>query len=482
MRELQKTKRKNYADTADDLHGMDMSFQGLSVIGRNIIILSNIRQLVLNNNEITEIPIEITKLKCLEKLDLGYNRIEKIPAEIGQLVNLQELLLNDNMITEIPMEMGTLYKLETFNIQNNPLMHPYGTMAKDKSLLRFCRENNTNYPQPNDRVWVDTVLRPDTSQETFSFGSYNTLCSFYASTLTYAPSWVVNVECRKDILMQMFTSYNLDILGLQEVDIGLFNTFYKETLANRLDYEGILLPKKSYDPVTEQSKKLYGLVTFWKKGKFRLVDQASLDFYQRIINDKRFKHLSDIHTRLANKTNVGLVTVFEVISTGQLVIVGNVHLYWKPEYNDIKILQTLIFLEEIEFMQNKYKSASTVILGDFNSMMNSEVYSLIVNRKIGGEAFDPYDYGMLNDGAKHNIKFQDAYEGQGLTFTNFTPTFKEVIDYIFYTEGMNLVGVISPVEDEYTERTIGLPNIHFPSDHVLIGAKFNLKSHKHKNK
>lgn len=478
----EKIKKKDYnkdIDNCDDeLEGLDMSFQGIKVIGKEITLLVSLKQLILNNNDIETIPEDISNLIRLEVLDFSYNKIEKIPTELGRLINLKELYLNNNMIVEVPMELGTLYKLENFSILNNPLVHPYGIMSKDKSLLRFCRENNTNYKQPNDRVWIDTVLKIDQSLETYSFGTFNILCSLYASNLTYAPSWVINLECRKDILMQTFIAYNLDILCLQEVDINVFNTFYKEQLAQKLNYDGVILPKKSFDKVTDQPKKFHGIVTFWKKNKFKLIEQVSIDFFQKIINDKRFKYLSDIHTRIFQKTNVGLITIFETCNTNIIIIVANVHLYWNPEFNDIKILQTIIYLEEIEFLKEKYKHAHIVLQGDFNSLQNSHVYQYIINRKLPTNIFDPWDYGSLNNGVTHSLTLRNAYDGHDITFTNFTPSFKAVIDYIFYSKYLNLISIISPIEDEYTKTTIGLPNIHFPSDHILIGAKFQFKSSK----
>ncbi|OQS55090.1 CCR4 [Ecytonucleospora hepatopenaei] len=458
--------------SADELHGIDMSFQSISIISKTILQMENITTLILNNNDIREIPREIYKLRKLEKLDLSHNKIEKIPPEVGKLINLKELLLNDNYIVDVPMEVGTLYKLENFDISNNPLKNPYGTMAKEKSLIRFCRENNTNYPPPNDRVWTETVFKPEVHCLSYTIGTFNTLCSHYASNLTYAPSWVINGECRKNVLLQSFLSVNMDILCLQEVDIGVYNSYYKEALTNKMDYEGILLPKKSYDPQNDQFKKLYGMAIFWKKKKFTFIEQINVDFYSKIINDKRFKYLSDVHNRFINKTNVSLIVILE--SSKTVFIIVNVHLYYHPDYTDVKGMQTLILLEEVQKLKEKYGKESIVLLsGDFNSLKNSEVYEFITKRKLNPSIFGEFDYGSVTNGDyEHNMDFYDAYAEQELHFTNFTPSFCEVIDYIFYSGPIKLFEVISPVEKEYTLKTIGLPNIHFPSDHVLIGAKF----------
>ncbi|ORD93439.1 CCR4 [Enterospora canceri] len=480
MAEFRKTRRSEVAieHKQDELTGLEMNFQGLRLVSRDILRLSHLKTLILNNNEIESISAEICRIQTLEVLNLGFNRITRIPPELGRLVHLKELYLNDNLVTEVPMEIGTLYRLESFNITNNPLISPYNTMAKDKSLLRFCRENNTNYKQPNDRAWIDTIMKAESVLETYSVGTFNMLCGFYATQLTYAPSWVINLECRKDILMQTIVAYNLDIVSLQEVDVGVFNSFYKENLSKKLDYDGVMLPKKSYDPNTDGFKKLYGQATFWKRSKFRLVEQINIDLQAKIMGDKRFKYLSDVHTRLTNKTNMGLITVLETTTTSTTIIVANVHLYYNPEFTDVKAIQLMVFFEEVEFVKEKYKNSRVIFLGDFNTLKKTVLYEYVTNRKMDGAVFEPYDYGTLNDGIAHNLRLMDAYDGQEITFTNFTPTFKEVIDYIFYSDGLSLTSVISPVEDEYTAKTIGLPNIHFPSDHILIGAKFTVKKQK----
>ncbi|CAG2099944.1 unnamed protein product, partial [Medioppia subpectinata] len=366
-----------------------MSFQGLKFISNSLFLINNLKELLLHNNDLRSIPEGICRFKTLEKLNFSYNKIKHIPPELGRLVNLKELYLNDNFISEIPWEMGSLYNLEIFNLSNNPLVPPFNSLSKDRSVIRFCREHNINYLPPCDRSWLEVVYRPENSFETISVGTYNILCNFFASKLTYAPAWIINPDYRKDILIQNIISYNLDIL--------------------------------------------YG-----------------------------------------KKDNVVLVTVLEK-GLGHTIIVANTHLFWDPQYTDIKLFQSILLLEELEKIRIKHKNASILLMGDFNSLPDSSVYKLMVERKIGGLDFDKYDYAPFNDGFRHSMKFLDAYENQDLAFTNFTPHFRGVLDYIFHTEGLVRSSVISSVEEEYMERTVGLPNIHFPSDHILIGAQFQIK-------
>jgi Leucine-rich repeat (LRR) protein len=48
-------------------------------------------ELDLSNQQLTEVPPIIGKLKALEVLDLTNNRLTALPNVIGELVNLKEL-------------------------------------------------------------------------------------------------------------------------------------------------------------------------------------------------------------------------------------------------------------------------------------------------------------------------------------------------------------------------------------------------------
>lgn len=454
--------------------GLDLSFQGLRCVNSLINCLGNIRELLLNNNEIETIPRDLYKLKNLEKLNLSHNKIRSIPPELGRAVSLKELYLNDNFISSVPMELGTLYALDVFVITNNPLVVPFNSLCKDKSLINFCRENNTAYPPPNDRTWVDTVFRKDFQDEFLTVGTWNILSNFYAAKCTYAPSWVINSELRKENILNNLLTYDLDIIALQEIETHSFQEFYKEKLEDKLAYDSVFLPRGRAATVSDK-RTVDGCATLWKKSKFRLVEEINLDFAQKLFNDHRFTSNEDIISRNSRKDNVALILVLEKVDESLLIIV-NTHIFWDPEYPDVKLFQTILLIEEIEKVKQKYKQAQIILLGDFNSLRGSSVYRLITERKTNGADFELYDYSILSSGVKHNIWLFDSYVGQDLSFTNYTPSFKETIDYIFYSEGLTLTGVLSPIEDEYTAKCIGLPSIHFPSDHILIGARFGMKS------
>jgi len=62
--------------------------------------LTNLQELVLDSNGLTELPTTIGNLKNLKILSLKNNRIEALPESIKALVNLEELYLSWNPFSE----------------------------------------------------------------------------------------------------------------------------------------------------------------------------------------------------------------------------------------------------------------------------------------------------------------------------------------------------------------------------------------------
>ena len=77
------------------------------------------------------------------------------------------------------------------------------------------------------------------------------------------------------------------------------------------------------------------------------------------------------------KDNIAVVVILEFKDTKQRIIVANTHIHWNPEYSDVKLIQTQIFLEELTKIREKYKALQNnidlpmIVCGDFNSTPDS---------------------------------------------------------------------------------------------------------------
>jgi CCR4-NOT transcription complex subunit 6 len=118
-------------------------------------------------------------------------------------------------------------------------------------------------------------------------------------------------------------------------------------------------------------------------------------------------------------------------------------------------------------------------------MPDSGIYELIVQGNLSSQHEDlgSRKYGnFTRDGISHPFSLKSSYSAIGeLSFTNYTPGFVGVLDYIWFsTNTLQVVGLLGDVDKSYLERVPGFPNYHFPSDHLALYAQYVIKSRKEK--
>lgn len=110
--------------------------------------LVNLTSLNLRNNELTALPLGITKLINLTRLNLGNNQLKSLRPEIGQLTNLVELYLNDNRLQTLPTEISQLPNLQRLYLNDNRLTELPPEIGQLPNLRELYLNNNqlTNLP------------------------------------------------------------------------------------------------------------------------------------------------------------------------------------------------------------------------------------------------------------------------------------------------------------------------------------------------
>lgn len=182
----------------------------------------------------------------------------------------------------------------------------------------------------------------------------------------------------------------------------------------------------------------------------------------------------DIYNRVMNKDNIAVFAMLEDKITNKYVLVANSHIHWDPSHADVKLVQVGVLMDEINKFSRKHLSSSTdkmstIICGDFNSAPDSGVYEYFSKGAIqqGHDDFGNHSYGTYTtEGLSHDLSLKSVYSNIGeLPFTNYTPGFKGVLDYIWYTANiLDAVSLLGSIDNEYLSKVVGFPNAHFPSE------------------
>ncbi|EEP75764.1 conserved hypothetical protein [Uncinocarpus reesii 1704] len=515
---------------------LDFGGQGLRALSNGLFHYTFLDKLYLNHNKLKTLPPSIGELKSLTHLDVSSNELTEIPEEIGMLTNLKKLLLFDNNLQTLPYELGCLYQLDTLGIEGNPLADILKSRIMQegtKSLIKYLKEEMPVHLPPSNRDWIvlDETGKSSAngaSDNKFTVFTYNTLCDKYATNQQYGyvPSKALAWEFRQDLLLNEIRGHNADIVCLQEIDQKSFHGYFREQLAYN-DYKGVYWPKgRAQGMPEEEAKYVDGCATFFKGSKYILLEKSMIHFGQTAVRRPDAKGQDDIYNRLWQKDNIAVVVFLENRLTGERFIVVNVHIHWDPAYKDVKLIQVAIMMEEVTKLAEQYtkippcadktafrfsepedgkenQEASTpvepapsveytsasqipiLVCGDFNSCPGSAVYNLLAHGRLAEEHPDLEKrlYGNLSRmGMTHPFTLKSAYGAVGeLAFTNYTPEYIDVIDYIWYSSNcLQVTALLGEVEKEYLKRVPGFPNYHFPSDHIALMAEFSVKSKKNK--
>lgn len=500
--------QKNLANAAyDGQPWVDLDLSGMRLISlpNSISRFGLLRQLFLPHNKLTSLPESIKKLTHLQVLDLSFNNLTTLPEEIGMLVNLNVLNLFGNSIKQLPASIGNLCKLSLLGIEGNPLSrHDQLLFAKKgtKGLVRHYRDKTQQDRTYTPRKWVSFLPKGKTkwsvfskpvkndndSDKRFTVLSYNILCDIYTSDKTYGytPSRALKWAYRKKLISQEIDNYDADIICMQEVSRDAFNSWDDELKDEGYDS---IYKQKPHAKSASHRGQIDGCATFFRREKFKLLDKFDIDY--AFLGQKYFDKDPSTWSRVTSKTHIGQVSVLEHIGTGKTILVANTHIFWNPAMSDVKVVQSALLLKQLKKIAKKFstakpgpnhKEANTipiVISGDFNSMPSSGVYDLFSKGKLVDHSdMQGKEYGGFSKThLSHKLNLTSAYNKIGeLPFTNFTPNFTEVIDYIWYTDAsLRVTGLLGKLDPMYVDTHVGIPSLEFPSDHIPIMAEFEFQ-------
>ncbi|KAI1259412.1 glucose-repressible alcohol dehydrogenase transcriptional effector [Xylariaceae sp. FL1019] len=508
---------------------LDMSGQGLKNVSGPFFDYQFLTEVYLSSNQLTVLPKAIGQLRSLRLLDVSHNQLTHLPAELGMCTPLRQLLLFNNMIRDIPVEMGALHFLEMLGIQGNPLDQEVKAKIMEdgtKEFINYLKENAPVPMPPNPRVPITIQEDVGSEKERIRVLSWNTLCEYYttSSLYGYTPANALAWDYRRASIMQEIHEKQADILCLQETAMDAFDNYFQPELAKK-GYKGVFYAKTRYKHMSSKDQQLVdGCSIFYNSDKYMMLDKQLIDFRQTAINRPDMKSADDVFNRVMPKDTIALYCFFESRFTGNRFIVVNAHLCWESFLSDVKAVQTGILMELVTKQAEKYARRPAIpieekritksfaddapediefpdpapsqeyrnntdipllVCGDYNSTRDSSVYELLEKGRIPPDHPDlvGHSYGnFTRDGIEHPFSLRNSYAHlfgtpDELTFTNYTPTFSGVLDYIWYsTNALDLVELLGPPDTEYLKRVPGFPNYHFPSDHIQIMGEFVFKS------
>ncbi|XP_071169860.1 leucine-rich repeat-containing protein 27-like isoform X7 [Mytilus edulis] len=123
---------------------LDLGSKGVRQIPSELLELSQLEYLYLEGNELCSLPDDFfDKLPNLVWLDIRRNGLLRLPSVYtGRHQNLRNLLLEGNNLRSLPLELGLIKSLNGLNISGNPIEFPPGEIIEKgtNEILKFLRE------------------------------------------------------------------------------------------------------------------------------------------------------------------------------------------------------------------------------------------------------------------------------------------------------------------------------------------------------
>lgn len=359
-------------------------------------------------------------------------------------------------------------------------------------------------PDPPKRNLVTAKTGGPRGGERFRLVTFNVLAEIYATQqqYPYCDFWALSWDYRFQNILREILDACPDVICLQEVQADHYETHVYNAL-NEAGFEGVY--KQKTRASMGLAGKVDGCALFWRRSKFHLVESYSIEFNELAqrqatqvlgMNPRSEECLAYLN-RLS-KDNVAQLVVLESAQpslstrnreTINQVCIANTHLYSNKDFPDVKLWQTWQLLQELEtFVMSRGTNLPLMICGDFNSTPDTAVYDLLSRQAVhpghpdvnmsNGDDSSP---NILPDAMSISHSFQlgsvyAAVMGDEPKSTNYTESFKGVLDYMWYSASNLRPLSTAPVPDEsvLTKHGDALPSTEYSSDHIMLIADMQI--------
>ena len=269
------------------------------------------------------------------------------------------------------------------------------------------------------------------------------------------------------------------------MEANQFEQYFKTQLRMRGSYDGIFYPKSRAKTMNDWDRTFVdGCAIFFKSDRFKLEEKHLIEFNQVALARPSLRKHKDMYNRVMTRDNIAVACRLTHLESEQSILIGTVHIHWDPTHRDVKLVQTIMLVEEMERLLGKHPQSSVILCGDFNALQDSGVGEFLENGSIGPghEDFGPHTYEPYStEGAHQSLNLKNSYgllsADEPLSFTNFTPEFNGIIDYIWHRpSNLTVTGLLGSVPTDYTKQFVGFPTQHMPSDHIPLLVEFKIES------
>jgi Leucine-rich repeat (LRR) protein len=139
------------------------------------------------------LPTTIGDLSCLEILYVYNNELTELPAEIAKLRNLHTLCAQHNNISTLPPQIFTLTSMKTLYLHDNKLKELCGGIGNMSELTTLTLERNVLSSLPIDLIKLNKL-------EYFTFFTNDFDLNIYIDTDTVFGKWLE--QCNKSYVVQ----------------------------------------------------------------------------------------------------------------------------------------------------------------------------------------------------------------------------------------------------------------------------------------
>ncbi|KAJ1425016.1 Endonuclease/exonuclease/phosphatase [Ochromonadaceae sp. CCMP2298] len=399
-----------------------------------------------------------------------------------------------------------------------------------RNMRRALSDKPKSAPTLAGRYWVDQAgvqhENPPSPSGSLKVVSYNVLGPLHGegSKHDYAPVSITKWTRRRDKLLDELRGLSADVLCLQEVsEKGLSETFIPGLQRVGLVCAGFAPTRSKERNVRGRfGHRNIGSAIFCNPDKVSVLSskRVHLKDFAPLQNCRSHEYYVDMHS----KWNSMVMMLVQMKGTNQTVVVGNTHLFWDPEREDIKTGQAFAvadalsrFCTELGF--NKTDLPPLILCGDFNGLPyrslhggtsggggegggaggsehNTALFNLLTRGRLEPDHPEHPDRWhtrvpmrptcprlgpLLIDWRLENT-FSPPFDAYSPLFTTKTDDFQGWIDHIWINSKVSVDMVMAPpirrgdlTALAQNREFAPMPNANFASDHVPIGVMASLR-------